>query len=74
MDAGLAVAVTDTTGGSVSVAVTVAVQPEASVMVTTYTPADSPVEISVVDPEGDQAYVYVGVPPVASTSIDPSAD
>jgi len=48
-----------------------AVHPLASVTVTVYVPADSPVSVEAVPPE-DQRYVYPGVPPEAATEADPS--
>ena len=42
----------------------VLVQPLASVTVRVYVPADKPVALELVPPEGVQLYVYVGVPPV----------
>jgi hypothetical protein len=49
----------------------VAVQPFASVTVTVYEPAISPVAVEPVPPEGDHAYVYAPVPPDAITDAEP---
>ena len=45
--------------------------PFSSVTVTEYVPADKP-SISSVNAPFDQSYVYIPVPPVTVTSIEPS--
>jgi len=50
--------------------VSVSVQPFASVAVTVYVPAVSPVALAEVEPE-DQTKVFVPVPPVAEAVADP---
>ena len=58
--------------GSVIVTDAVSVQPLASVAVTVYVPAVSPVAVAAEPPPPDQAYVIVPVPPVAEAVAEPS--
>jgi hypothetical protein len=53
------------------VTVLVSVQVLASVMVTVYVPAASPVAVAAVPPDGAHAYVYAPVPPVTVTVAEP---
>jgi len=48
-------------------------QPLASVTVTVYVPAESPVAEAPVPPEGDHEYEYEGVPPLTLTETEPVA-
>ena len=60
------------TRGCVKVSVMVAEgQPLASVMVMVYTPAERFLAVSLLPPDGDQVYLYAGVPPLALTIIEP---
>jgi hypothetical protein len=52
------------TAGSVTVKDCVPVQPFASVTVSVYVPAQRPVAVAEVPPDGAQLYVYAGVPPI----------
>jgi hypothetical protein len=51
--------------------VLVVVQPFASVTVTVYVPAQRPVVVAAVPPEGAHEYVYGAVPPEATTVAEP---
>ena len=53
--------------GSVTVALVVIVHPFASVTVTVYAPALSPLAVAAVPPDGDHEYVYPAVPLLATT-------
>jgi hypothetical protein len=58
--------------GCVIVNVRVAVHPAGpEVIVQVYVPAQSPVAVAPVPPEGAHAYVYIPVPPLATTAALP---
>jgi hypothetical protein len=57
--------------GCVTVVVADEVQPFASVTITVYVPAESPVALDPFPPLGDHAYVYGVVPPVGVTVAEP---
>ena len=54
-------------GGCVIVNTDVIEQPTGELIVHVYVPAQRPVAVAAVPPEGAQAYVYIPVPPEATT-------